>query len=323
MCCAAAATANRASPVRLCLLWLAAGHAVGLFNFGVVQMISKVGVVGAGLMGSEIALVFALANKDVLLSDTRPEALDRARANLEGILQRGLKRGFYEPDQVKPTLARITTTTDLKAFADRDMVIEAVFEDETVKAGVFSTLDTVVPDECIIASNTSSISITALSSHLSARRRSRFIGTHFFSPVSRMKLVEVIPAMDTAQQTVEAAIQACTQAGKTAIKVKDVVGFAVNRVLHALVIEAIRLVEEGVATAEDIDLACKLGLGHPIGPFQLLDATQNSLSLQVQGILYDAYGERFKPRPLLKQMVRAGYNGKKAGRGWYKYDEQV
>jgi 3-hydroxybutyryl-CoA dehydrogenase len=304
-------------------LWLAAGHAVGLFNFGVVQMISKVGVVGAGLMGSEIALVFALANKDVLLSDTRPEALDRARANLEGILQRGLKRGFYEPDQVKPTLARITTTTDLKAFADRDMVIEAVFEDETVKAGVFSTLDTVVPDECIIASNTSSISITALSSHLSARRRSRFIGTHFFSPVSRMKLVEVIPAMDTAQQTVEAAIQACTQAGKTAIKVKDVVGFAVNRVLHALVIEAIRLVEEGVATAEDIDLACKLGLGHPIGPFQLLDATQNSLSLQVQGILYDAYGERFKPRPLLKQMVRAGYNGKKAGRGWYKYDEQV
>ena len=286
-------------------------------------MISKVGVVGAGLMGSEIALVFALANKDVLLSDTRPEALDRARTNLEGILQRGLKRGFYEPDQVKPTLARITTTTDLKAFADRDMVIEAVFEDETVKAGVFSTLDTVVPDECIIASNTSSISITALSSHLSARRRSRFIGTHFFSPVSRMKLVEVIPAMDTAQQTVEAAIQACTQAGKTAIKVKDVVGFAVNRVLHALVIEAIRLVEEGVATAEDIDLACKLGLGHPIGPFQLLDATQNSLSLQVQGILYDAYGERFKPRPLLKQMVRAGYNGKKAGRGWYKYDEQV
>jgi len=188
---------------------------------------------------------------------------------------------------------------------------------------VFETLDRVVPDQCIIASNTSSISITALSSHLSPQRRSRFVGTHFFSPVSRMKLVEVIPAMDTVERTVEAAIEACTEAGKTAIKVKDVVGFAVNRVLHALVIEAIRLVEEGVATAEDIDLACKLGLGHPIGPFQLLDATQNSLSLQVQGILYDAYGERFKPRPMLKQMVRAGYNGKKVGRGWYKYDEQA
>ena len=274
-------------------------------------------------MGSEIALVFALANKDVLLSDTSTEALDRAIENLEGILQRGVKRGFYEPDQVQSTLARITTTTNLKAFADRDMVIEAVFEDEAIKAKVFATLDTIVPDECIIASNTSSISITALSSHLSARRRSRFVGTHFFSPVSRMKLVEVIPAMDTAEQTIEAAIEACTEAGKTAIKVKDVVGFAVNRVLHALVIEAVRLVEEGVATAEDIDLACKLGLGHPIGPFQLLDATQNSLSLQVQGILHDAYGERFKPRPLLKQMVRAGYNGKKAGRGWYKYDKQA
>ena len=286
-------------------------------------MINKVGVVGAGLMGSEIALVFALANKEVLLSDTSTDALDRALANLENILQRGVKRGFYESDQVHPTLARIKTTTNLKAFADRDIVVEAVFEDEAVKARVFETLDSVVPDQCIIASNTSSISITALSSHLSPQRRSRFVGTHFFSPVSRMKLVEVIPAMDTAEQTVEAAIEACTEAGKTAIKVKDVVGFAVNRVLHALVIEAIRLVEEGVATAEDIDLACKLGLGHPIGPFQLLDATQNSLSLQVQGILYDAYGERFKPRPMLKQMVQAGYNGKRAGRGWYKYDKQA
>jgi 3-hydroxybutyryl-CoA dehydrogenase len=291
------------------------------FRFGALEMISKVGVVGSGLMGSEIALVFALANKDVLLSDTSVEALDRAKANLEGVLQRGVKRGFYEADQVAPTLARITTTTDLEAYADRELVIEAVFEDEAVKAKVFAELDGILPAGCIIASNTSSISITALSSHLSAKRRSRFVGTHFFSPVSRMKLVEVIPAMDTAGQTVEAAIEVCAEAGKTAIKVKDVVGFAVNRVLHALVLEAIRLVEEGVATAEDIDLACKLGLGHPIGPFQLLDATQNSLSLQVQGILYDAYGERFKPRPLLKQMVQAGYNGKKAGRGWYKYDK--
>jgi len=283
-------------------------------------MIGKVGVVGAGLMGSEIALVFALANKDVLLSDASADALAKAKVGLEGILQRGVKRGFYEAEQVEPTLARIRTTTDLEAYSDRDLVIEAVFEDEPVKAKVFGALDKIVPDHCIIASNTSSISITALSSHVSAERRGRFVGTHFFSPVSRMKLVEVIPAMDTREETVETTIEACSEAGKTAIKVKDVVGFAVNRVLHALVIEAIRLVEEGVATAEDIDLACKLGLGHPIGPFQLLDATQNSLSLQVQGILHDAYGERFKPRPLLKQMVQAGYNGKKVGRGWYKYD---
>ncbi len=285
-------------------------------------MIDKVGVIGAGLMGSEIALVFALANKDVLLSDTSEEALERARKNLEGVLQRGVGRGFFEAEQVAPTLSRIRTTTDLGAYSDRNLVIEAVFEDEAVKARVFETLDGVVPGNCIIASNTSSISITALSSHLSPERRGRFIGTHFFSPVSRMKLVEVIPAMDTTSQTVEATLAVCREAGKTPIKVKDVVGFAVNRVLHALVIEAIRLVEEGVASPEDIDLACKLGLGHPIGPFQLLDATQNSLSLQVQGILNDAYGERFKPRPLLKQMVQAGYNGKRAGRGWYKYDKK-
>ncbi len=283
-------------------------------------MINKIGVVGAGLMGSEIALVFALANKDVLLNDSSDEVLARAISKLEAILQRGVGRGFYEADQVQPTLARIRTTTDLGQYSDRDMVIEAVFEDQSVKAKLFETLDGVVPSHCIIASNTSSISITALSSHVSVERRGRFVGTHFFSPVSRMKLVEVIPAMDTADETVRAAVAACAEAGKTAIKVKDVVGFAVNRVLHALVIEAIRLVEEGVATPQDIDLACKLGLGHPIGPFQLLDATQNSLSLQVQGILHDAYGERFKPRPLLKQMVQAGYNGKKSGRGWYKYD---
>ncbi len=286
-------------------------------------MIKKVGVVGAGLMGSEIALVFALAGKDVMLNDTSEENLGRAKKNLESILHRGVGRGFYETDQVALTLGRIHTTTDLQKYSDRDLVIEAVFEDEAIKAAVFEKLDDVVPKNCIIASNTSSISITGLSSHVSAQSRGRFIGTHFFSPVSRMKLVEVIPAMDTAPDTVEATMQVCKEAGKTPIQVKDVVGFAVNRILHALVIESMRLVEEGVATPEDIDLACKLGLGHPIGPFQLLDLTQNSLSLQVQGILHEAYGERFKPRPLLKQMVQAGYNGKKAGRGWYIYDKKV
>jgi len=288
-----------------------------------MNMIKKVGVVGAGLMGSEIALVFALAGKEVLLNDTSEDGLARAEKNLEGILHRGVGRGFYEADQVVSTLGRIHTTTDLQDFSDRDLVIEAVFEDETVKAAVFAKIDDVVQKNCIIASNTSSISITGLSSHVSAQRRGRFIGTHFFSPVSRMKLVEVIPAMDTAPDTVEATMQVCKDAGKTPIEVKDVVGFAVNRILHALVIESMRLVEEGVATPEDIDLACKLGLGHPIGPFQLLDLTQNSLSLQVQGILHEAYGERFQPRPILKQMVQAGYNGKKAGRGWYKYDKKV
>jgi 3-hydroxybutyryl-CoA dehydrogenase len=151
-------------------------------------------------------------------------------------------------------------------------------------------------------------------------RRARFIGTHFFSPASRMKLVEVIPTVDTDPAFVDAVMATMASIGKTPIRVKDVVGFAVNRLLHALVIESIRLVEEGVCSPAEIDTACKLGLGHPIGPFELLDNTQNSLSLSVHEILHQAYGERFLPRPLLRQMVDAGYNGRKAGRGWHRYD---
>jgi 3-hydroxybutyryl-CoA dehydrogenase len=170
-----------------------------------------------------------------------------------------------------------------------------------------------------LASNTSSISISSLSGALREERRGRFLGTHFFSPVSRMRLVEVIPSMDTDPVFIDQISETLTAIGKTPIRVKDVVGFAVNRLLHALVIESIRLVEEGVCTPADIDAACKLGLGHPIGPFELLDNTANSLSQSVHEILYQAYGERFLPRPLLRQMVEAGYDGRKSGRGWYRY----
>jgi 3-hydroxybutyryl-CoA dehydrogenase len=284
--------------------------------------IDKLGVVGAGLMGSEIALVFALAGKDVLLNDTSQASLERAMDNLSKILDKGVQRGFYAAEQKAPTLRRIRPTPDLATYADRDMVIEAVFEDEAVKARTFATLDAVCKAECVLASNTSSISISGLASQVKPQRRARFVGTHFFSPVSRMKLVEVIPGLDTDEPTVEATMAVCREAGKTPIRVRDVVGFAVNRVLHAFMIEAVRLVEEGVATPEDIDLACKLGLGHPIGPFELMDATQLSLSLQVEEILQGAYGERFRPRPLLKQMVQAGYNGKRVGRGWYRHEKK-
>jgi 3-hydroxybutyryl-CoA dehydrogenase len=287
-----------------------------------MRSIDKIGVVGAGLMGAEIALVFALAGKDVLLSDVGDEQLHRAMDSLRKVLDRGTQRGFYTAEQAAAALPRIRTTTDLARYADREMVIEAVFEDEKVKAETFRMLDVIADDGCIIASNTSTISITVLSSYVKAARRDRFVGTHFFSPVSRMQLVEVIPGIDTGAETLAAVTQTCREAGKTPIQVKDVVGFAVNRMLHAFFIEAIRLVEEGVATPEELDLACKLGLGHPVGPFELMDATQNSLSLQVQGILREAYGERFQPRPLLKQMVQAGYNGKRAGRGWHRYEKK-
>jgi 3-hydroxybutyryl-CoA dehydrogenase len=276
----------------------------------------KIGVVGAGLMGAEIALVYALAGHDVLLSDTSAENLAAAMKRLGTILDKGVTRGFYKAEATAPALARIATTTDLALFADRDAVTEAVFEDEAVKAAIWRRLDAACKPDCLFASNTSSIAISALASYVGEARRRNFLGTHYFSPVSRMKLVEIIPAFETSEAAVETAMRLCRGAGKTPIRVKDVVGFAVNRVLHAFLIEAVKLVEEGVATPEDIDTACRLGLGHPIGPFELLDATTSSLSLQVQEILFEAYGERFRPPALLKQKVKAGYIGKKVGKGW-------
>ena len=282
---------------------------------------NTIGVVGAGMMGSEIALVMALAGKTVLLSDREQALLDKAVAKLDGVLDKGIARGFYTADDKARVQDNLRTTLDLGDFAPCDMVIEAVFEDEQVKAGVYEALDEVLDPDCLIASNTSSISISVLASYLRAARRPRFLGTHFFSPVSRMKLVEVIPGLETAEETVAAVTVICEEAGKTPVPIKDVVGFAVNRLIHIFWIEAIRLVEEGVATPEDIDTACKLGMGLPVGPFRLMDAVTNNLSLDVQEILHEAYGPRFMPRPLMKQMVKAGYNGRSAGKGWYRYDE--
>jgi 3-hydroxybutyryl-CoA dehydrogenase len=276
----------------------------------------KIGVVGAGLMGSEIALVFALAGHDVLLADRSDAELGAAIERLRTVLRKGVERSFYTQDAAEAALGRIRTTVDLGQFADRDVVTEAVFEDFAVKREVLARLDVVCRPDCIIATNTSTIPISTLAAEVSAERRSRFIGTHYFSPASRMKLVEVIPAFDTSEATFEFTCQMCRAAGKTPIRVKDVAGFAVNRVLHVFLIEAVRLVEEGVATPEDIDTACKLGLGHPIGPFELMDATTSSLCVQAQEIMQEAYGERFRPRPLLKQRVRAGLIGGRKAKGW-------
>ncbi|MCU0868458.1 MAG: 3-hydroxyacyl-CoA dehydrogenase family protein [Burkholderiales bacterium] len=281
--------------------------------------IDTVGVVGAGLMGAEIALVCALAGHRVRLVDTTQAGLDAAMRRLDGVLDKGIGRGFYTPEQKDAALGRLHPTPDLEALADCDLVTEAVFESETVKAEVFATLDRVCRADAWLLSNTSTIAITTLASYVAPARRERFAGTHYFSPVSRMALVEVIPGIDTSDATVEAITAFCRAIGKTPIRVKDVVGFAVNRMLHVFMIEACRLVEEGVCTPEEVDIACRLGLGHPVGPFELSDAVTNSLCLQAQEILHAAYGERFRPRPILKQMVKAGYNGKKAGRGWKRY----
>lgn len=279
-------------------------------------MSGKIGVVGAGLMGAEIALVFALAGHDVMLNDRDQASLDRALTRLRTLMEKGVGRGLYQDDQVEATLSRIRPVIDLKDFADRDMVTEAVFEAIDVKAAVLRSLDAICKPDCLIASNTSTIPISTIAAEIAIERRPRFIGTHYFSPVSRMKLVEVIPGFDTSDATVEEVMSAMEGIGKTPIRVKDVAGFAVNRMLHMFIIEAVKLVEEGVATPEDLDTACRLGLGHPIGPFALMDAVTSSLCVQAQEIMQEAYGERFRPPPLLKQRVRAGYAGGKGKPGW-------
>ena len=281
-------------------------------------MSRKIGVVGAGLMGAEIALVFALAGHDVLLNDRDQASLDRALVRLRALMAKGVERGSFKPDAVETTLSRIRPVVDLAAFADRGIVTEAVFEAAEVKSAVLKRLADVCAPRCLITSNTSTIPISTLAAELPPERRAAFVGTHYFSPVSRMKLVEVIPGFETDEATVADIMTMLTEIGKTPIRIKDVAGFAVNRMLHMFIIEAVKLVEEGVATPEDLDTACRLGLGHPIGPFALMDAVTADLCVQAQEIMQEAYGERFRPPPLLKQRVRAGYGGGKGRPGWIK-----
>jgi 3-hydroxybutyryl-CoA dehydrogenase len=276
----------------------------------------KIGVVGAGLMGAEIALVFALAGHEVMLSDRSDDILERALTRLGQVLDRGIPRGFFKEEDKPLALSRIIPTVALEPFADRDFVTEAVFEDEAIKAETYRRLDRICQPACIFASNTSTIPISALASYVGEARRQLFIGTHYFSPASRMKLVEIIPAFDTAPATLDTAMRLMREADKTPIAVKDVAGFAVNRMFLVFLNEAVRLVEDGVATPEDIDTACKLGLGHPMGPFELMDAVSSRLCLQVSEILHQAYGERFRPPALLQQRVKAGLVGGRGQRGW-------
>lgn len=276
----------------------------------------KAGVVGAGLMGAEIALVFALAGHDVLLHDRNEDALAGAIDRLRGILDKGVSRQLYAAEAASAALARIEPAATITAMADCALVTEAVYESLEAKAAVLRELDAACRPSSIIASNTSTLPISTLAALLTPDRRARFLGTHYFSPVSRMKLVEVIPGFATDGAVVDAVTRVLDGIGKQPVRIRDVAGFAVNRMLHALLIEAVKLVEEGVATPADLDAACRLGLGHPIGPFAMMDIVTSDLCLQVQEILHDAYGERFRPPALLKQRVAAGLGGGRGRAGW-------
>jgi 3-hydroxybutyryl-CoA dehydrogenase len=269
-------------------------------------------------MGTEIAFNFALAGFQVLVYDNDAEKLENLVLRSTAIYDKGIDRGLYKEENRVSVLGSITRARNIADFQACDLVTEAVFEKEDVKAAILRELDRTCNPDCILATNTSTIPISVLSSYLSEQRRPLFIGTHYFSPASRMKLVEVIPGILTSPNTIALVTAAMLELEKQPIQVKDVPGFAVNRMLHVFMIEAVRLVEEGVATPEDLDLACRLGLGHPMGPFQLMDATTSSLCLEAQEIMHAAYGERFRPRPLLKQRVRAGFVGGRGRKGWLK-----
>jgi len=284
-----------------------------------MEKINNVGVIGAGMMGAEIALCHAMSGYNVFMKETALELAQKGKDRLGGVLDKAIKKGRFQAEDKALTLSRLTPTDQYDDLRDVDLAIEAVFEDLETKREVLSQLDRMCKPGCIFATNTSSIPITLLATSVSKERIGRFLGTHFFSPASVMKLVEVIPGLETEEETVTVMMDCCRTIGKAPVRVKDVTGFAVNRILHAMWIEANRLLEEGVASPEDIDTACKLGLGHPIGPYALMDLTSNDLNLQVQQILYESYGERFRPRPILKQKVNANHLGRKTGRGWYEY----
>ena len=282
--------------------------------------IDHVFVAGAGLMGHGIAQVHAAVGRRVTLYEPEFARAVAGRDRIAGNLDRAVAKGKLEPDQRNALLARLTPTDALQGAADADLVIEAVFEDEAVKAALWSALDAIAPAGAIFASNTSSISIDGLASATSERRRPQFVGMHFFSPVPVMPLVELIRGAATSDAT-EAAVRALSlELGKQVIVSADRPGFIVNRVLMPLLGEAMRAYEEGVGTADDIDTGAKVGLNHPMGPLELADFIGLDVCLGIMGVLHEGLGgPQFAPPRVLVDLVEAGHLGQKTGRGFHTY----
>ncbi|MGW2024326.1 3-hydroxyacyl-CoA dehydrogenase family protein [Streptomyces decoyicus] len=282
-------------------------------------MAKKLAVIGAGLMGSGIAQVSAQAGWDVVLRDVTEGALARGKGGIEASFEKFVAKGKLSAADAEQSLARITTTTDLEAVADVDIVVEAVFERIDVKREIFQSLDKLVKDEAVLASNTSAIPITKIAAATS--RPERVVGTHFFSPVPMMQLCELVRGYKTSDEALATARQFAESVGKTCVVVnRDVAGFVTTRLISALVVEAAKLYESGVASAEDIDIACKLGFGHAMGPLATADLTGVDILMHATDNIYtESQDEKFAPPEIMRRMVDAGDIGRKSGQGFYKH----
>lgn len=280
--------------------------------------IRTIGVIGAGTMGNGIAQVCAAAGFQVIMVDINEAALGRALQTIDKNLDRLLQKEKLSAENKQQALSNIHTTTELSALKSADMVIEAASEAEQVKLSLIRQVDEIVSEQTIIASNTSSISITRLAS--ASSRPERFIGMHFFNPVPVMALVELIGGLQTSEATHRSAAEFVAAIHKTAISVRNRAGFAVNRILVPMINEAVFVLQEGIASAEDIDLGMRLGCSHPIGPLALADLIGLDTLLAVMDVFYSSFNDsKYRPAPLLREMVEAGYLGRKSGKGFYNY----
>jgi 3-hydroxybutyryl-CoA dehydrogenase len=282
--------------------------------------IEKVGVVGCGLMGSGIAQVAAQAGCDVVVREVSQELVDKGLKSIEKNLARLVEKGTLSAADRDTVRARLRGTIKLEDFSDRDIIIEAIIEQLPIKRELYGALDKICPPAAIFASNTSSLSITEMAT--ATKRPNRFFGLHFFNPVPVMKLVEVIRTIASDPKVYEELVTFAKRLGKTPVLTSDRGGFIVNRLLVPYLLDAIRALEEGVGSIVDIDNSMKLGCGHPMGPLTLLDFVGLDTTYYIAQIMFDEFRERrFAPPPLLKRMVLAGWNGRKAGRGFYDYSD--